>query len=169
MEKMAPVDIHWCLLNIYVNQTGDVSTVKWWVACFSRGNSNVKDKSHSEWPYTAVTLQNEECFDQLMHKLADCNKGTVDKTEYCLQWIGNDGGSVGIQQSLHQVDPVNAHMGTESTPYASLLGLIEPIQGWRWQFPGSYCYRWQDVVSPLWAGVKMAIHGVATHEFPIEK
>ena len=38
----------------------------------------------------------------------------------------------------------------------------------RWQFPGSHNHRWRDVVSPLRAGVKMAVHVVATCEFPIE-
>jgi len=28
--EMAPIDIHWCLLNIYVDQTVDVSTVRQW-------------------------------------------------------------------------------------------------------------------------------------------
>ena len=38
-EKMAPTDIHWHFLNIYGDQTVDVSTVKWWVVCFSKGDS----------------------------------------------------------------------------------------------------------------------------------
>ena len=40
VEKMAPTDIHQCLLNVYGDQTENVSTVKWWVVCFSSGNSN---------------------------------------------------------------------------------------------------------------------------------
>jgi len=39
-EKVAPTDIHQCLLNIYGDQTVDVSTVKQWVVCFSNGNSD---------------------------------------------------------------------------------------------------------------------------------
>ena len=39
-EKMVPTDIHQHLLNIYGDQTVDVSTVRrWWVVCFSRGDS----------------------------------------------------------------------------------------------------------------------------------
>ena len=38
-EKMAPVDIHWCLLHVYGDRTVDVSTVKQWVAHFSSGDS----------------------------------------------------------------------------------------------------------------------------------
>ena len=39
-EKMAPIDIHQHLLNIYGDQTMDVSTVRWWVVYFSSGSSN---------------------------------------------------------------------------------------------------------------------------------
>ena len=38
-EKVAPTDIHQCLLNIYGVQTVDMSTVRQWVVCFSRGKS----------------------------------------------------------------------------------------------------------------------------------
>jgi len=31
MEKTAPTDIHWCLLNIYRDQPVDVDTVRQWV------------------------------------------------------------------------------------------------------------------------------------------
>jgi len=67
---------------------------------------------------------------------------------------------------LQQVGSMNAHTGTERTIYASLSGLTEPMQGWRWQFPGSHHYWWQDMVSLLETGVKMAVHGVVpwTHQ-----
>lgn len=64
-----------------------------------------------------------------MHRLADWNKGTIYKAEYCPQRIENDGGNVGTRQSLHEVDHVSAHMGTGRTPYGSLLELIESVQG----------------------------------------
>jgi len=64
-EKMSPIDIHQYLLNVYGDQRVDVSTVKWWAVCFSNGN--VKDKPCSGQPCTAVTPQNEECLDQLIH------------------------------------------------------------------------------------------------------
>jgi len=38
-KKMAPVDIHWCLLNISGDQTVDVSTVRRWMMHFSSGDS----------------------------------------------------------------------------------------------------------------------------------
>jgi len=51
MENIAPIDIHWCFLNICRVQKVDVSTVEWWVVCFSSGDCNVKDKLHSRWPW----------------------------------------------------------------------------------------------------------------------
>ena len=38
-QKPAPTDIHWRLLNIYEDQSMDVSTLRWWVVCFSSGSS----------------------------------------------------------------------------------------------------------------------------------
>ena len=49
-EKNAPNDIHQRLLNVYGDQTVDVSTVRRWVARFSSGDSDVQDKPHSRWP-----------------------------------------------------------------------------------------------------------------------
>ena len=64
-KKMAPTDIHQCLLNVCGKQTVDRSTVRRWVVCYSSGNSNVKDKPRSGWPHTAVMPWNEEHLDQL--------------------------------------------------------------------------------------------------------
>ena len=64
VEKMAPIGIHQCLLNVCEDLRVDVSTVREWVVRFSR---NMKDKPHSCQPSTAVTPQNEECLDQLIH------------------------------------------------------------------------------------------------------
>ena len=36
------------------------------MVCFSSGDTDVKDKQHSEWPCTAVIPQNDECLDQLI-------------------------------------------------------------------------------------------------------
>ena len=63
-EKIAPNDIHRRLLNVYGYQTVDVSAVRRWVACFSSGDSDVKDKPRSGRPCTAVTPRNEERLDQ---------------------------------------------------------------------------------------------------------
>jgi len=48
-------------------------------------------------------------------ELVDYYWGTDYRTEYQLQCIGNRGGNVTILQSLCQVDPMNAHAGTEGT------------------------------------------------------
>ena len=34
---------------------------------FSSGDSDMKDKTHSRWSCTAVTQQNEECLNHLIH------------------------------------------------------------------------------------------------------
>ena len=59
-EKVASIDIHQCLLNVYGVQTVDMNIVKWWVVSFSSCESNVRDKPHSRRPCTAVTPTNEE-------------------------------------------------------------------------------------------------------------
>jgi len=51
------------LLNMYGDQTGDVSTVRQWVVRYCRDKNDVKDKPRSGGPCTAVTPQN----DQLIH------------------------------------------------------------------------------------------------------
>ena len=48
--RIAPTDIHRHLLNIGGAQTVDVSTVRWQVANFSSGNSDMKNKPHSRQP-----------------------------------------------------------------------------------------------------------------------
>ena len=39
-EQMALIDIHQCLLNVYGDQTVDVSTMRQCMVCFSTGNSD---------------------------------------------------------------------------------------------------------------------------------
>ena len=65
-EKIAPKYIHRRLLNVYGDQTVDVSTVRRWVARFSSGDSDVKGKPRSGRPCTALTPHNEERLDQLI-------------------------------------------------------------------------------------------------------
>jgi hypothetical protein len=48
-EKIVSNNINRRLLNIYGDQTVDVSTVRRWVARFSSGDSNVKDNSTVRW------------------------------------------------------------------------------------------------------------------------
>jgi hypothetical protein len=65
-EKIATNDIYRRLLNVYGDQTTDVSTVRRWAAGFSSGDSDVKDKPRSGRPCTAFTPRNEERLDQLI-------------------------------------------------------------------------------------------------------
>jgi len=55
-NKIVPNDIHRCLLNVYREQTVDVSTVRRWVAGFSIGDGDVKDKTRSGRPCTALRI-----------------------------------------------------------------------------------------------------------------
>ena len=57
--RIAPSDIHWCLLNVFEEQTVDTSPVRRWVACFRSGNSDMKDKPCYRWPRSTVIPQNE--------------------------------------------------------------------------------------------------------------
>ena len=66
-EKMAPIDIHRHLLNIFEDQTVNMSAVRWWVVRFSSGDGNMKDKPCSGQPCTAVTPQNEKYLDQFIY------------------------------------------------------------------------------------------------------
>jgi len=68
-EKIAPNDNHRRFLDVYGDQTVDVSTVRRWVARFSSGVSDVKDKPRSGRPCTAVTPRNEERLDQLIRAI----------------------------------------------------------------------------------------------------
>jgi len=63
-KKISPIDIRQCLLNVYGNTTVDMNTVRQGVVHLSSGDSDVKDKQCS-----AISPQNEEHLDQLIHKI----------------------------------------------------------------------------------------------------
>ena len=170
-KNIAPIGIHQCLLNVCEDLRVDVSTVREWVVRFS---NNMKDKPHSCQPSTAVTPQNEECLDQLIHAnreimtrelCTELNIGftvletrvtTLEYCKVCARWVS---------WTL---------TGIERTPYASLLGPTEPWRDWRWKCPGLHYYQRRDMVILLWAGVKWhgvvtALHGVVTREFLIKE
>mgnify|MGYP001856021262 CR=1 FL=1 len=53
---------HQCLLNVYGEQTVDVSTVRQWVVCFSSGDNNTGSPplvqvSSCSLQYTGITLR----------------------------------------------------------------------------------------------------------------
>jgi len=79
-QKIAPNDIHRRLLNVYGDQTVDVGTVRRWVARFSIGDSDVKDKPRSRRPCTSVTPRNEERLDQFI-----CANRRITTTELCTE------------------------------------------------------------------------------------
>jgi len=74
------------------------------------------------------------------------SKGNSNMKEkpYSRQLLHQEMKSIYISSSA---DPMNAHTGAEKIQYASLSGPMEPIQGWKWQFPGLHDYWWQDVVT----------------------
>jgi len=59
-EKMAPIDIHWCLLNINGDQIVDVSTVRLWVVTVTWKKGHVLD-GHAQLSW------NEEHLSQIIH------------------------------------------------------------------------------------------------------
>lgn len=96
VEKIAPINIHWCLLNIYENQTVNMSTVRQLVAVTVTWKiSHVADVdaqlSHQKWRASPSADPWES---------VDYNQGTVYRAEYWLQCFGNDGGNVRISQFI---------------------------------------------------------------------
>jgi len=79
-DKIAPNDIHWCLLNIYGDQTVDVSSARRCMVHFSSGDSDVKDKPRSGRPCTAVTPWNKERLNQLI-----CANQRITTRELCTE------------------------------------------------------------------------------------
>ena len=123
-EESALTDIRRLCLNVYGDQTMNVSTVRWWVVHFGSSDS-VKDKPCCGWLCTTVTPQNEKHLNQLICTNWQIKKKGLYGAEHHLQCTGNNGGNTGISQSLQQVDAMNAHTGTDRTPYASLSGPTE--------------------------------------------
>jgi len=78
--------------------------------CFSSGNSNMKDEPPSGWPHIAVTpCVSISSFAQIGRLWPGHG------AEFWLQCTWNDGGNVGISQSLLQVDSTSSYTGTERT------------------------------------------------------
>ena len=132
VEKIAPIDSHQYLLNIYGDQTEDVSTVKWAVVCVRCDDSNEKYKPCFGQPQTAVTPQNEEHLNQLI-----CVNWRIVTRELCTELhISFSVLEMMVATLKHhkvcsQLSLTNHHAGTERTLHASLSGPIEPVQGKR--------------------------------------
>ena len=63
---ITPNDVYRHSLSVYGDQTVGVSTVRRWLACFSSGDSALKDKPRPGRSCTAVTPRNEERLDQII-------------------------------------------------------------------------------------------------------
>ena len=66
MRKSKPTDIHMYLLNVYEDQTVDVSTVRWWVVHFSSGDvyKNVKQALAHCWQ--KCTANAHDCVEKIV-------------------------------------------------------------------------------------------------------
>jgi len=141
-EKTAPTDLRPCLVNVYGGQT--VLWTQWgMVMCFSSGHAQP-----SPHKMRAVSSSSSPWISRLQQ--GSCIQSWRSVSVHWKQWW-----HTGISQSLQQVGPV----GCSSRNRKDKSGSAEAIRGWRWQFPGSLHYWWWDVVTPLWAWVKMAVHG----------
>ena len=129
-KKMVPHDIHECSLNIYEDQTVDVSTVQWWVVRLTSGDSNVKDKLCPGWPCICLIVKWRVSWSVHPCKSVDYEHRTVYRAENLFQCISNDSDNIVISQTLCLVSPTDVQIGTE-IPHASFSGSIEPIEGWR--------------------------------------
>jgi len=159
-KTKALTDIHWHLLNVFEDQTVDMSTVRCWVVHFNSGNGDVKDKPCSGCLCTAVTTKWRVFWSAHPSNVADYDQGTLRKemlTSVCWKWWWQ---CCSIAKFAPDGSHRCSHWNRKNTS-CTFVSPIEPMQGWKWQFAGSHLYQWQDTVSPLWAGVRTAVHGVA--------
>ena len=139
------------------------------VVYFSSGDSDVKDKPHSGQLCTTATPQMKSVSISSAVRLIrlqpeNCVWNQIS-TSMCWKPWWQCCNITGCARC-----PTNAHTGSERTLHANLAGFTEPIQGWKWQFPWLHRYWWQHVMSPLQAGVKMAVHReVRWRKFPTEE
>lgn len=142
-EKMAPIDILWHLLNMYGDQKVDVSTVRagWCISAVMTVTWKSL-KSCSRQPCAAITPQVKSISISSSAWISGSRPGDCVQS-WILQWNFSALETVVTMSEYHslcQDGPMNADAGTERTPYANLLGPIEPMQGWWWQFLGSHNY-----------------------------
>ena len=121
VEKITPNDIHRRLLNVYGDQTVDVSTVRRWVERFSSGESDVKDKPPSGRPCTAVTPRNEERLDQLIR----ANR-QITTRELCTE--------LNIQSQAREEDNLS-------------LAIRQRQAAYQFEDRGAHCQSWVDCLT----------------------
>ena len=112
-KKIAPNNIHRRLLKVYGDKTVDVSKVRWWVARFSSGDSDAKDKPLSGRKCTAVTPRNEERLNQLTRTNRRITTREL-RTELNIGFSALETmvAKLEYRKVLRQVGPTNAHTGT---------------------------------------------------------
>jgi len=84
-EKMAPIDIHQHLLNIYGDQTMDVSTVRWWVVYFSSGSSSERCERQAMFQMVMNSYHTTKWREPITanpHESADYEWGNVYRAEH---------------------------------------------------------------------------------------
>lgn len=122
--NIVPIDIHQCLLNVNRDQTVDVSTVRWWLMCFSNVHS---EKPHSRLSCIVASPRNEECLNQIINILQPEN--------WMLSWV--------CWKQYWQYSNIAKFVpnwyyrclhNAESLPNASTSGSAEALHSWRWQF-----------------------------------
>ncbi len=86
---------------------------------FSSGDSDMKDKPCSGQPCTAVTPEMKSVLINSSRQSVDYDLELCTELNIGFSAVGNGGGNVRILQSLCQVGPTNAHIGTERTPSLS--------------------------------------------------
>ena len=143
-------------------QRMDVSTGRQWVVHFSSSKSNIKDKPHARQPCTALTPQNEECFDLPIHANQQITRRElcisfnaleiiVTMVEYCKAWARQVPQMLTQEQKEHHMqvcqDLLNQYHVIQETVTFSLVtrdkigccpyepeSKWQPMESWR-EFP----------------------------------
>ena len=66
-EKITLIDIHWCLLNVYWDQTVDMSTVGWWIMYFSCSDYGIRWQTKFRMGLDNCQCTNEEYLSHFIH------------------------------------------------------------------------------------------------------
>ena len=139
-------------------QRMDVSTGRQWVVHFSSSKSNIKDKPHARQPCTALTPQNEECFDLPIHANQQITRRElcisfnaleiiVTMVEYCKAWARQVPQILTQEQKEHHMqvchDLLNQYQAEGDIFHSLIITRDETC---------CYCYeldvKWQDMNSP---------------------
>jgi hypothetical protein len=53
VEHISPIEIHWHLIEVYVDGIMGVQNVKQWCRVFKNGQTDIHDDDHTGWPSTS--------------------------------------------------------------------------------------------------------------------